>query len=621
MSAIYGVINKNGKPVAPEMVRQMKAALEHRAKNGAAEVICDNAAFGFCHLIVYTNQENECLPLESGDLLFTGNVHLHNREELVNKLGIDPKQYAATPDSYLVLKAFEKWGAGCVHHLDGEYVYAIWNKVSKELFISNDHIGYNALYYYDTPEQFIFCSEIKGIEAVKKTTNYFDGNSLIYYTFRSGNPEATYNKEIKNLCGGNILTLKTYTLCSNRYWKVEATGKYSFQKDTGWHDCLREIFCKAVENRLNSAVPVGITLSGGLDSSSIACILSALLKKKNQPLYSFSSVPCKGPFDEKQDERSYMEIMNRHCGNIIQTNVCAEDRGPFDNIEKTLAIDEMIPGYFHYMNEAILQAAHEKSIRILYTGYGGDFWTSAKAEKAIWLLLSKGNYRKAFSLLRQTAVNENRSAGKVLYREIFIYTRLYHQLKKLKRSFSKTDLFKTGFLQQFPLPKRDCVLLYISDIINEGWAGIDMARFDKRNAFYAAASATPFFDKSLMEFMADVPLYLFRYGGHQRSLMRHAMEGILPPEIQWRTTKSPYVTDHFKRFCTDGPLINSFLNSAEYDFIYDKYFEKRNVAEQVAKANSTLSAAEQKILKYHICYLGTSALAMKHMKQKNHYYF
>ena len=197
MSAIYGIINKDGKPVDPGMVQKMKQAMQHRSKDGSKELICDNAAFGFCHLVVYPNQEHEQLPIQDGDLVFTANAHLHNRDELINKLGFDKLQYATTPDSYLILQAYKKWGAGCVEYLDGEYVYAIWNKLSRELFISNDHIGYKALYYYDTPDQFIFCSEIKGIEAVKTTPNYFDKEALLDYYFQQADFNSTINKDIK----------------------------------------------------------------------------------------------------------------------------------------------------------------------------------------------------------------------------------------------------------------------------------------------------------------------------------------------------------------------------------------------------------------------------------------
>jgi asparagine synthase (glutamine-hydrolysing) len=574
MSAIYGIINKDGKPVDPEMVQKMKQAMKHRAKDGGAEWTGDNSAFGFCHLIVYPNQENEKLPVESGDLVITANAHLHNREELVKKLGVDKKRYATTPDSYLILKAFEKWGGDCVHHLDGEYVYAIWNKESKELFISNDHIGYKSLYYYDTAERFVFCSEIKGIEAVKTTINFLDYDSMAESLFKYGQfPEATYNQQIKRLTGAKILRLGRQNLEINQYWRLTTAGKYNFCSEDQWYSCLRQLFINSIESRVNRNVPVGISLSGGLDSSSIACVLARMLERYNMPLYSFSSVSVSPDNKHWQSDKLYIDAITSSFSNIVPTYVSAPESGPFTNIPHAFFLDETVPNGFHYMDVAILNAAEPFGIKNFYAGFGGDFWISAKGKYDIYRLIIDLKLRKASKIIAEIAKAEKRSKWHVIKTEFIIYTsvlNLYYQL--INKNFSKQVINKKISNKIRAVP-RDSVLQTLN-YINNGSAGMIMSMLDNRNEFYGMASANPFFDKNLMEFMSDVPREMLIKNGYRRNLLRGAMEGILPKEVQYRTSKSSYVLDYPERIFKSRYTISDVLQSDKLKPIIETFFRK-----------------------------------------------
>jgi asparagine synthase (glutamine-hydrolysing) len=560
MSAIYGIINKNGAPVQPELVRRMKQAIIHRAKDDASEWIEDNAGFGFCHMIVYPNQENEKLPLLSGDLVLTANAHLHNRDELLTKLQFDKKQFETTPDSYLLLEAFKKWGDKCVYHLDGEYVFVIWNKVSKELFIASDHIGFKPLFYYDSAEQFVFCSELKGIEAVKTTTNYFDDQSLIECFFKNGDPESTYNKEIKRLCGAKILQLKNGECSQRKYWMLQPTGKY---RHKSFEDCtaeVRQMMINAVEWRLNPELPIGITLSGGLDSSSVACILSAALQKKNKPLYAFSSVQPPDFTNTKRSELHYIDIIGKHCPNLIQEYVTAEERGPFENLEKAFNLDESFSNIFHYMDAALREAAAKKNIGILYSGFGGDFLVSKKGSDGIYHAINSGRFGTAYRLIKKTMERQNLGFINVLRSSYITYTfpaRWYR-----KSSYLKID----DYLQPALLSKHHWFDSTTQEgtarIISSGKPSEWMAMHDNSQEFYGYATATPLFDRHIAELLTDIPGEYFLHEGMKRSIIRAAMDGILPKEIQWRSTKSPFVVNYEDRIIKHSPRYRDIFSAS-----------------------------------------------------------
>jgi asparagine synthase (glutamine-hydrolysing) len=613
MSAIYGIINKDGKPVDPEMVQKMKQAMKHRAKDGGAEWTGDNAAFGFCHLIVYPNQENEKLPLESGDLVITANAHLHNRAELIKKLGVDTKQYATTPDSYLILKAFEKWGAECVQHLDGEYVYAIWNKVSKELFISNDHIGFKALYYYDTPEQFIFCSEIKGIEAVKVTPNYFDGNSLITHFYTQGDQSATFNIEIKKLKCAEVFQWADRKASWKKYWELTPQGKYHFKNSEQWYQCIKEKLWKAVEARVITNKPTGVMLSGGLDSSTITCILSKVFRQKNLPIYTFSSVLGNAYEGEKVDESKYINAVIKHCGNLIHTNVTAPNKGPFIGVKQSFTIEEIIPDKFHYMDIAIQEAALKQNVKVLFSGFGGDFWVSAKGFGVLNILVKQGKWNLALKLLTKMASVENVSMIKALYKYYFAFTSLYEKLKALETS-PVESFWNKKFINTFNIARRKGILPAIKNEINTGRVSTYLGIFDTRNQYYHMDSAVPFFDRNLMETMADVPMELFLADGHLRSVMYHLTDGVLPKEVQSRRSKSPYVVNHFERFSTSEGII-SRMTSSQYDVLFDRYFDRLEVQKLLERLDL---ARKPKPDGYFVCFLAITAMVFEHLKEKKY---
>jgi asparagine synthase (glutamine-hydrolysing) len=449
MSAIYGIINKDGKPVDPEMVQKMKQAMKHRAKDGGAEWMGDNAAFGFCHLIVYPNQEHEKLPLENGDLVITANAHLHNREELIKKLGVDTKQYATTPDSYLILKAFEKWGADCVQHLDGEYVYAIWNKVSKELFISNDHIGFKALYYYDTPEQFIFCSEIKGIEAVKVTPNYFDDRMLSNYLFDIVGEENsfTYNKEIKAITTATKFTLHGKHKRERTYWEL-SRGNSFLKKDEEWEEALRELIISSITKRVVYNSNIGLKLSGGLDSSCIAFILASILKEKNLPLHTFTSVPINSSIENEGSDIYYVKRIVKQIDNIIPEYVDAKCKRSYDNLDYAFHADESFPNILHYMDHAILEVAAKKKLNQLFTGFGGDFTASSPRIYLIKELINSFKFNSAFRAAKFKGTSKQQGLGKVLMNEYIVHTPLWKKLKFIIENNHFFDCFTERLLNK-----------------------------------------------------------------------------------------------------------------------------------------------------------------------------
>jgi asparagine synthase (glutamine-hydrolysing) len=574
MSAIFGIINKNGAPVEGETMAKARAALAHRVKDGWSEHLDRNTYFGFAQLSAYATQENENIPFVAGDMVFTANVHLHNRAELAARLKIPGEVLKELPDSALVFRSFREWGEGCVDFLDGEYAYAIWNQNQQELFISIDHIGYKSLYYYDSPGQFIFSSEIKAIEAVKQTPNSFDEESLVNYVKRNGDTTATYNKEIKALRGGNLLRLRNSSLHVSRYWNLSRQGKYCFKSDEEWYECLRDIYSRAVEQRLNPDRKIGLSLSGGLDSSAIACVISSILKKKNKPLYAFSSVLANDYKGNRKDEADYIRMISAHCGNVINIFESANGLNQLDQVERSFLIDEWIPMGVHFMNFAIMDRAKEAGVEIFFNGLGGDYWVSTKGDMMIWKLVQKGNWKEVISILSKRSRLNGKSFWHNLKYHYLTGTALGQKYSQLRLPWSEVSTLvsrldkKSGILKK---SESD----FMFDFINSGAVGRFLQRLDTRNEAFQMAPAHPAFDRNLMQFLADVPERVFVADGWQRSLFRNAMKGVLPEFIRLRPDKKMYVVDTPERLSDIGTELEHLLKSADKNFY--QYFSKKKL--------------------------------------------
>ncbi len=572
MSSIFGIINKSGKPVDIEQFKQIKESLSSQKHDGYHEIIQDNAAFGLYNLITYPNQKQEAGPYADGDLLITANAYLHNREELKKKLGIGQKNPADVPHSYIILKAFQRFQENCVHQLDGEYVYSIWNRETQQLFISNDHIGYKTIYYYDSADQFIFCSEIRGIEAVKTSPNYFDKEVLIEFFMRGGDPESTYNREIKSLPGGCVLNLINGKVSVKKYWLLEAQNKYAFKHDTQWYECLRELVIESIAERYSPIVKTGISLSGGLDSSAIACILSGILKKKNQPLYAYSSVLSNNYVGEKQDEKHFIKIVVDHCDNIIQKDVSADNLGPLDNITNSFKIDEYFPNKFHFMNHAIVEAASHDNVGVLFFGLGGDQWVSYGGNTLIAQLFKEGRWGKMIEIMKGLSRVEQKSWLQLIKRELFVPSSLGRRYYQYKVPWVNESFLSFKYSTRGRYTTSDDNAKNMRWHINKGKTFRTLQMLDVRSSNYGLISANPFYDKSILEYMADVPADLFIKNGVRRNLFRRAFDGILPKEIQSRKAKSAFVVDFTERMPEHQIQLQNLVSTDEYEFVFEKYF-------------------------------------------------
>ncbi len=586
MNTIFGIIQKRSQ--STENAR----LIEHlKSKSAYFEIIKGNSDFIIGSLSDTANSQSEVVcHLEN--LVGISDARIDNKVQLCQRLNLSPNQQAELSDTDLILHCYQRWSAAFLDYLEGDFTLVIWNKESQELFLATDHLGHRQMYYQDSSEHFIFSSQLKILTALVDTPGGFNDTSIIDYFFKIQNPEETFIKNVHLLPGASFLMYhhdKSFQL--KKYWVPNDSGKYHFSSDEDWFGCAKELITKAIAKRVGDKTKTGITLSGGLDSSSIACILAGILKERNEPLYAFSSVL---PHNHREkDERKFIEYLVKLHPNIIPEFIETSDKGTFSNVDNSFYIDEVIPNAFHYVDQSILLSAKKKGVQNLFTGYGGDFWVSWKGYSVIYQLFMKGKYQKGLHLMSQSARFNNHSLLKSLRMYILPNMPIYKSLKSKLGIGQVKDFFKKDFVNDYTHllnNKEDDYIKSQLNKINNGNIGRVLATLRTRNQSYGMESSVPFLDKSLFEFFVAAPKTLFIKDGVPRSILRQSMNGVLPDYIRLRRDKLPYAPGFNTRLINDKETMLELINEPDSAFIFERYIDKPSLISQIMKLSPYHSA-------------------------------
>lgn len=580
MSAIFGVYNLDGKPVSSKLLEEMSAILSHRGADDTG--IWSDGFVGFGHRMLWTTPESldEKLPksFHNGDFAITADARIDNRDELLNQLGLPPHPAEKTlSDSEIILFSYEKWGEECTEKLLGDFAFAIWDKRNRRVFCARDHFGVKSLYYYHSENLFVFATEIKALLLVPEVPRVLNELKVgDYLTLFFDDVPNTFYKNIYRLPSNHQMTVDRDGKRLKTYWSLDPERELILPSDEQYAENFRELFTEAVHCRLRSAYPVGSMLSGGLDSSSIACTARELMMKSSaqaekgeSKLHTFSAV-----FEDvaESDESFYIDAVLKK-GNFEPHFLVADHYSPMTDMEKiNWHQDEALSGSNIYINYHLYQIAQSRGVRVLLDGYDGDTTVS----HGVRYLLELAQSKRWFSFTREArgyAKNFDESASALIWSYYWRYDlepKLSGRraLNPLQRVGQKIYGYATGkskyaspqfsdlaaelnpdFIEKINLAEHQRVLTnsrfrhpkneredhyvkLLSNIIQ--WT---LEVQGKTAAPFAVEVRYPFWDKRLVEFCLSLPARQKMRHGLTRMIMRRAMDGILPKEVQWRPDK------------------------------------------------------------------------------------
>ncbi|MEP6925910.1 MAG: asparagine synthase (glutamine-hydrolyzing) [Pyrinomonadaceae bacterium] len=584
MCGINGIIysNKSGREVNAQMLIAMRDILHHRGPDEAGIFVERNVGFAHRRLSIIDlksgqqpmfNEDGSCV------IIYNGEVYNHNdyRRELIEK----GYKYKTNCDTETILHLYEEYGANCVEKLRGMFAFAVWDKNKQELLIARDRLGVKPLYYvHNADGSLFFASEIKAILEVKLIKPELNYATLTDYLANHGTcGDETLFANIKRLPAGHTLTWKDGKIRIEKFWDLQFEPKLNGHKrtDKDWVAQWFELFQRAVELRLMADVPLGMFLSGGIDSSAIAAVMSKMV---STPVKTFSVAFVEREANELEFARLVaMTFKTDHHEIIVSPQEFFEALPKLIwHEDEPLAHPSSVALYF----VSRLAAMH---VKVVLTGEGSDESLAGYGRYAKTLLNLKygETYYKLTSKFAREFVAER-------IESLPLDSKVRHKLRK--SFFSIVPNIENIYFDNFAVFPRQMQKEMFSDETNER-IGLHtnpyakMLRFfdspetkslldrmlyadtktylhellmkqDQMSMAASIESRVPFLDHKLIEFSAQMPNNLKLRGKMTKFVLRQAMKGILPDEILTR-----------RKMGFPVPIGKWFRN--EYRHIVDEY--------------------------------------------------
>ena len=593
MCGICGKIDLTGKPIDKGLIGEMCSVLSHRGPDDEGIHLDGNIGLGHRRLsIIDLAGGHQPLSNEDGTIWIVYNGEIYNFPNLKEQLLSKGHQFTTLSDTEVIVHAYEEYDFSCVSKFNGMFAFAIWDKRKKTLFIARDRLGIKPLYYYLDSAKFLFASEIKSIlvdGSVPRKINYKGLNN--FFTFcHSVAPDTIYSG-IKKLLPGHFLIYQDGKARIEEYWDVlngtepvhyDGTEIVHYEARLSEEEYVEEVYRllqTSVRRRLISDVPLGVFLSGGIDSSAIVGLMSQVI---SQPVNTFSvGFEIGGAYNELADAA------------IVAKRFGTEHH---ELLVKEANLVELLNKLVYHYDEPFGDAAcfptylvsefARKSVKVALSGEGGDELFGgyrrysaerfSKYYQKLPVFLRDGFIRKLVSSIpRSRRLKKAVASMSVKEPEVRYASWLVVFSDEMKRELFTAELNELiKELDSFEVYRKyyykkdgDLIdrLLYTDE---KTWL-VDtyLEKVDKASMAVGLEARVPFLDHELVEFAATIPSKYKIKGFTKKYILKKAMRGLLPESV----IKKP---KHGFSVPTD-PWFRGELKEYIFEVLFDPQARKR----------------------------------------------
>jgi asparagine synthase (glutamine-hydrolysing) len=582
MSAIFGLLDLGNKSIDSDWITSMQEDLIHRGPDGQGLYCEQSLVLGHMLLKVTPESVYDKSPYEEDGFVITANARLDERETLMNRLNIAHEERTKTTDSILLLRSYRKWGKDFVKDIYGDFSFAIWDKEKKELFCARDQMGIKPFLYYFQDNRFVFSTELKAIVKLPFVNSAIDNYYLRDRALAiCDQPQKTSWKNIFRLTSACTLAVSNSKLFIKQYWQPKYKRNKKFKTEEDSTAALNKLLEIVITDHTRVIGEVGAPLSGGLDSSIIVCLAARKLNQAGRRITTASSIYTPALKDPHYpDEMEYISEVIQQEHNIDPTFVYHSDHKFIDGLNSKFNKHYALVNGTYYVDEALYNQFHIKSIRRVLSGYLGDSTVTNISINPIPILFTSGRFITLYKLILQYRQNENQAISAFLKHCILTeFTPKFFQKawSKYKGNFDSSrniDMLplKCNSKQMLTLQKKvlrtfQISNLKIQDIAQNIWPN-HLYLFDEDwdcgSSHHQIEMTYPLCDRRLVELLLQLPVEHFYAGGRRRGLIRKAMIGILPEKIRNRKNKGSYAPGYpqlikkeiksITDFIQDGPL-------------------------------------------------------------------
>jgi asparagine synthase (glutamine-hydrolysing) len=587
MCGICGAVSLVG-PAERELVERMMDELAHRGPDGTGTYVAEGVALGHRRLAIIDLTDAGLQPFASADgaLQLLHNGEIYNYRELRRQLESKGHRFRSATDTEVIVAAYREWGTQCVERFNGMWAFALWDNRERRLFCSRDRFGVKPFYYRWDGRRFVFASELKAFRADPQPLRANE-DAVADYVEQGylGHTDSTFFSGIESLPAAHSLTLDDRGLRLARYWRLEE--REAPQDPVA---ALRELFLDSVRLRLRSDVPVGTALSGGLDSSSIACAVALLLEGERENAAAvgpqqrtFTAYFQDAGFDERPFARAVIDRTRAAPEWISFSAADIVDRLP--SIVETQ--DEPFGSTSIIAQWHVMQAAKQAGVKVMLDGQGGDeilagypiYWGARFAD-----LLAAGRLRelaRELGAYRRTQ-GAGAAATMVALLRPFLPARAKWHLRA-RRSGAAQLLHpelrgRGGARASDPSAYHDRLRRTLHLILTR--RGLpELLRYEDRNSMaHSIEARVPFLDYRLAELLFSLDGHHLIRRGRTKAILRDALHDVLPPIVRDRTDKLGFVTP-------EARFMREELGAVAQEVFASRSFAERGFVDAAAARN------------------------------------
>jgi asparagine synthase (glutamine-hydrolysing) len=561
MCGICGVLNLGGVDTVEEsLVQQMVSIQQHRGPDDQG-IFCEpGVGLGFCRLAIIDLTPAGHQPMSNEDktvwLVFNGEIY--NYRDLVPELEQAGYRFRSRCDSEVIIHAYEHWGPDCVHRFNGMFAFAIWDSRQRRLFMARDRLGVKPLYYWSDGTHIAFSSELKGLLAlpfVPRRLSMQALQSYLVYEYVPA-PDSIF-QGIQKLPAGHTLELRldgsmtgyhTVDLKPYQYWELQYQPETGHRSADDYVHEFRELFKAAVKRRLVSDVPLGVFLSGGIDSSSVVAMMTEV---SNEQPKTFSIGFAERTFSELH----YAQVVAQHFHTNHQVEILQPDSNELIHtiahiLDEPLADASALPTY-------LVSRTARKHVTVALGGDAGDElfagydWYRAQRLASLSVdLLPEAARRWLYSSSAHIPPSAQKKGLQNVLRRFLDGATLPRDMQHMRwQAFWRDDELaqlllapKSGMQfdneriidllrrsgSSYPLDQQQYadIKRYLPDDI--------LFKVDRMSMAVSLEVRGPFLDYTLAEFAARLPISMRLRGWSGKYLLKRAMQGTLPDEILHR---------------------------------------------------------------------------------------
>ncbi len=552
MCGISGIAfsRQTGRQVDRAKLVRMSDIQHHRGPDAGGVFVDGNVGLGHRRLSI-VDVDRGAQPMFNSDrtcsIVYNGEVYNHAdyREDLIAR----GYEFQNRSDTETILHLYEEHGRDCVDYLRGMFAFAIWDKRKQELFIARDRFGVKPLYYvHDDQGSLFFASEIKSLLEAGAINPEINFNALPDQLANHGTSgDETLFRGVKRLLPGHTLTWNDGRIEIREFWDLSYEPKHETCSDTEYVNKWRELFRQSVEMRLMSDVPLGMFLSGGIDSSAIAAMMATMTR---EPIKTFSV----GFREREANELEYARLVAKRFGTDHHEITITPEQF-FEALPNLVWHEDEPIGFIASVPLYFVSKLAQQHVKVVLTGEGSDE-----------TLAGYGRYAKALKLLNYGEKYETVTPGFV--RDAVrggVATLPASMSKKLNRTFltRESDIENLFFDNFAVFPKSMQAKMFSRETLDKienlnPYAGLNswiekadaddvldkllyadtktylhelLMKQDQMSMAASVESRVPFLDHKLVEFTARMPREMKLRGGATKWVLREAMKGILPTEI------------------------------------------------------------------------------------------